>query len=316
MSAKQVIAVVGATGAQGGGLVQSILADRSGRFAVRAVTRNPMAEKAQALTAQGVEVVAADADDQASLERAFAGAHGVFAVTNFWEHLSGAREMRQAAAMAQASKAAGVNHVVWSTLEDTRRWIPLDDNRLPTLHGEYKVPHFDAKGASDRFFTEAGVPTTFLQPAFYWDNFIPVGMGPRRADTGGLVMALPLGGAKLPGIAAGDIGKVAHGIFRLGAETLGTYVGAAGEVLSGADVAAKMGRALGQPVSFVDIPFETYRGLGFPGADDLANMFQFQAILGDEFLRRRDPALTRTFSPEVLDFDAWLAANGSRIPIG
>lgn len=313
---RKVIAVIGATGAQGGGLVRSILADKTGAFATRAITRNPKSEKAQALAEQGAEVVAADVDDQQTLERAFKGAHGVFAVTNFWEHFSGEREMRQAEALAQAAAAAGVKHVVWSTLEDTRRWFPLDDDRIPTLQGQYKVPHFDAKGASDRFFTDSGVPTTFLQAAFYWDNFIHFGAGPRQNEQGELVLALPLGGAPLPGVAAGDIGKVAYGIFRRGSETAGRYIGAAGEILSGPDMAAKMGRAMGRTVTFVDVPFETYRGLGFPGAEDLANMYQFHALLGKEFLKRRDPAESREYSPDMQDFDAWLDANGDLIPVG
>ena len=121
MADKKIIAVVGATGAQGGGLVRAILADRNGEFRVRALTRNPDSDKARALAAAGAELVRADLDDQASLERAFAGAHGVFALTNFWEHFSPEKELAQAGNQARAAKAAGVHHVIWSTLEDTRR---------------------------------------------------------------------------------------------------------------------------------------------------------------------------------------------------
>jgi uncharacterized protein YbjT (DUF2867 family) len=167
MSGKKVIAVMGATGAQGGGLVRSILADPSGPFAARAVTRKPDSESAKALGKLGVEVVAADADDEASLRGAFAGAHGAYCVTNFWEHYSPEREVAQASAMAAAAKAAGVAHVVWSTLEDTRLRVPLDDTRLPTLKEKYKVPHFDGKGEADRVFREHSVPTTYFLAAFY-----------------------------------------------------------------------------------------------------------------------------------------------------
>jgi uncharacterized protein YbjT (DUF2867 family) len=106
MSEKMTIAVVGATGAQGGGLVRAILADPERRFAVRAITRKTDSDKARALAAGGAEVVAGDADDPPSLERAFAGAHGAFLVTNFWEHFSPERELKQAAAMARATRAA------------------------------------------------------------------------------------------------------------------------------------------------------------------------------------------------------------------
>ena len=94
-------------------------------------------------------MVAADIDDPASLQKAFQGAYGAFCVTFFWEHFSAESEMAEAKAMAEAAKHAGLHHVIWSTLEDTRKWVPLTDDRMPTLHGKYKVPHFDGKGESD-----------------------------------------------------------------------------------------------------------------------------------------------------------------------
>ena len=136
MPEKKIIAVVGATGAQGGGVVRAIQADKSGEFVARAITRNPNSEKAQALRAAGVEVVAGDADKPETLGKAFAGAYGAFLLTNFWEHFSPERELTQARNMAQAAKAAGLQHVIWSTLEDTRKWVPLEDDRMPTLHGQ------------------------------------------------------------------------------------------------------------------------------------------------------------------------------------
>ena len=315
MPEKKIIAVMGSTGAQGGGLVRSILSDPNGPFAARAITRKPDSDKARALAALGVEVVAGDTDDAPSLERAFAGAHGAFCVTNFWEHFSVEREGIQAAAMARASKKAGVQHVVWSTLEDTRKHVPLDDTRLPTLQGKYKVPHFDGKGESDHFFANEGAPTSYLLAAFYWENFIHFGSGPRVGSDGDLVLALPLGGVKLPGIAAADIGRCAHGIFRRGSAAIGQKFGISGENLSGEEMAARMARALGRKVNFQDVPFDVYRGLGFPGAEDLGNMFQYQAIMGDEFQRVRDPELSRSLNPELLTFDAWLATNAGSIPI-
>jgi uncharacterized protein YbjT (DUF2867 family) len=315
MSGKKIITVVGATGAQGGGLVRAILADPASPFVPRALTRKLDSDKARELARLGAEVVAGDLDDPASLERAFAGAYGAYCVTNFWEHFSPEREVAQATAMARASRQAGLQHVVWSTLEDTRQWVPLDDARLPTLQGKYKVPHFDGKGMADRIFAAEAAPTTYLLASFYWENFIYFGMGPRQGADGRLVLALPLGGVKLPGIAAADIGKCAYGVFRSGSETVGQRIGIAGEVLSGPEMAAKMGRALQREVGFSDVPFDVYRGLGFPGAEDLGNMFQFQAILGDEFLRARDAERSRSLNPALLSFDAWLAANASRLPL-
>lgn len=316
MSEKRIIAVVGATGAQGGGLVRAILADRDGPFAARAITRHPGSEKGRALAAAGAEVVAGDADAPATLRDAFAGASGVFCVTNFWEHGSPERELAQAAAMARAARAAGASHVVWSTLEDTRVRVPLPDPRLPTLRGTYKVPHFDAKGEADVIFARESAPTTFLRAAFYWDNFVHFGMGPRTGPGGGLVLALPLGGAKLPGIAAEDIGRCAYGLFRRGPDPARRYVGIAGEILTGPELAAAFSRALGRDVTFQDVPFDVYRKLGFPGADDLGNMFQYQALFNEEFCASRDVALSRSLNPELQSFAEWLRRNAGRIPVG
>ncbi len=137
----KIIAVAGATGTQGGGLVRTILADAAGGFTARAITRHPDSHAARALIALGAEVVQGDLDDEASLRQAFAGAHGAFCVTNFWEHFSPERELTQAGNLARAARSAGVSHAIWSTLEDVRRYVPVGDERIPTLAGGYKVPH-------------------------------------------------------------------------------------------------------------------------------------------------------------------------------
>jgi uncharacterized protein YbjT (DUF2867 family) len=316
MAEQKIIAVIGATGAQGGGLVRAILADRERRFAVRAITRKVDSDKARSLAVAGAEVVAGDADDPRSLERAFDGAYGAFLVTNFWEHFSPERELKQAASMARATKAAGVAHAVWSTLEDTRHDFPLEDARLKTLQGKYKVPHFDAKGEADAIFAAEAAPTSYLMAAFYWENFIFFGQGPRKGADGNVVLALPLGGGKLPGIAVEDIGKCAFGIFQRGPAAAGERFGIAGEVLSGPEYAAAFSRHLGVPVSFYDMPFDDYRALGFPGADDMGNMYEHHAILGEAFRRHRSPEVARALNPALQSFDDWLTANASRIPLG
>jgi uncharacterized protein YbjT (DUF2867 family) len=218
--------------------------------------------------------------------------------------------------MAHAAKQAGLRHVIWSTLEDTRRWVPLSDDRMPTLMGKYKVPHFDAKGEADREFTGLGVPTTLLLTSFYWDNLIHFGMGPKKGPDGRLMFTLPMGAAKLPGMAAEDIGRCAYGIFKKGAELVGKTVGVAGEHLNGAQMAAALSRALGQEVRHNDVTPEVYRGFGFPGADDLGNMFQFKRDFEEYFCGARDPRVARSLNPELQTFERWLARNGSRIPLG
>jgi uncharacterized protein YbjT (DUF2867 family) len=313
MAEKNVIAVVGATGAQGGGLVRAILAD--GEFAARAITRQPDSEKAQALRELGAEVVQADLDDEASLERAFAGAHGAFCVTNFWEHFSPEKEGEQARNMANAAKAAGVQHVIWSTLEDTRQWVPLDDDRMPTLNEKWKVPHYDGKGDADHYFTESGVPVTLLQTSFYWENMIYFGMGPQRGEDGALAITFPIGDSRLPGMAAEDIGKVALAIFKAGDAHVGKTVAIAGEHLSGAEMAAALTDAFGEPVGFNAVSPEAYRGFGFPGAEDLGNMFQVTSEFESEYAGKRDLDATRKLNPELKSFRSWLAENKERIPV-
>jgi uncharacterized protein YbjT (DUF2867 family) len=316
MSAKKIITVFGATGAQGGGLARSILEDRDGPFAVRAVTRDPASGAARALAAAGAEVVAADLADPGAVARALDGAYGAYCVTFFWAHFSPERELAEARVMAQAARAAGLEHVIWSTLEDTRRWMSLDDPRMPTLMGRYKVPHFDAKGEADQFFRDAGVPTTFLLTSFYWDNLIHFGSGPKPAADGKLDFVLPMGSAKLPGIAVEDIGRCAHGVLRRGGELVGQTVGIAGEHLAGADMAAALTRALGREVRHLDVPPEVYRGFGFPGADDLGNMFQFKRDFNADFCAARSVERSRALNPRLQNFAQWLAANAARIPLG
>jgi uncharacterized protein YbjT (DUF2867 family) len=309
------IAIIGATGAQGGGLVRAIKADPAAGFVARALTRKVDSDKASALAAEGIDVVAADTDDVESLKRAFDGAYGVFCVTNYWEHFSVEREQAQARNMAAAAKATGVQHVIWSTLEDTRRWVPIDDDRMPTLHGKYKVPHFDSKGEADQFFREAGVPATFLLTSFYWDNFIFFGLGPKRGPDGVLAITLPMGDEKLPGIAAGDIGGCALGVLRR-TDLIGKTVGVAGEHLTGKEMAAALTRALGQDVRYNAVPPDVYRGFGFPGADDLGNMFQFKRDFNEYFRGARDLAFSRSLNPALQTFDAWLATHKNQIPLG
>lgn len=310
---KKVIAVVGATGAQGGGLVRAIAADRSSEFAARAVVRDPSSDKARALAALGVEVVKGDVDDRASLEKAFAGAYGAYCVTFFWNHFSPEKEVQQAKNMAAAAKAAKLQHVVWSTLEDTRNFVPLSDDRMPTLQGKYKVPHFDAKGEADAAF--ADVPTTYLLTAFYWENFIYFGMGPKKGADGKLTLSIPIGNAKMPSISAEDIGRCAYGIFKRGKELIGKRVGIAGEHLSGDDFANAFSKQFGQEVRFNAIEPEAYRKLGFPGAEDLGNMFQFYRDFEKPFRASRDVQMSRELNPSLQGYKEWLAANGSKIPL-
>lgn len=315
MAGEKIIAVVGATGAQGGGVINAILADPSGGFKARAITRNKDSDKAKALAAKGVEVVVADLDDEKSLAKAFAGAHGAFCITNFWEHFSGQKEYDQAGNLARACKTAGIQHAIWSTFEDTRKWVPTDDPRMPTLQGKYKVAHFDAKAEANEFFTKLGVPTTFLLTTFYWENLIFFGMGPKKGPDGVYALTFPMGKARLSGIAAEDIGKCAYAIFKRGKEFIGKTIGVAGEHLTVDAMAKSLTKALGVEVKYNEVSPDTYRGFGFPGADDVGNMFQIYMEFEEPFTDLRDVTFARQLNPQLKTFDAWLAANKSRIPL-
>ncbi|HEU4724263.1 MAG TPA: NmrA/HSCARG family protein [Candidatus Eisenbacteria bacterium] len=315
MAEKKVIAVAGATGAQGGGLVRAILNDPSGAFSARAITRDVNSEKAKELARLGAHVVEGDLDDEESMRKAFEGAYGAYCVTFYWAHFSPEKELAQAGNMARAARAAGLTHVVWSTLEDTRKWVPLSDNRMPTLMGKYKVPHYDAKGEANEIFTKLGLPVTFLLTSFYWDNLIYFGMNPKKGPFGKLVFVLPMGDKKLPGIAAEDIGACAYGIFKNGRDYIGKTVGIAGGHLTGAQMADSLTKALGQDVLHQNLSFDAFRALGFPGADDLGNMFQFKHDFEDYYCGARSLGVTRTLHPGIQTFDAWLAKNKDRIPL-
>ncbi len=315
MHGKKIIAIVGATGAQGGGLARAILSDSKSIFKVRALTRSVNSDKSRKLAELGAEVVRADVGDMESVRKAFDGAHGAYCVTFFWEHFSPEKEFTHAGTLAQAARDAGVQHVIWSTLEDTRKWVPLDDDRMPTLMGKYKVPHFDAKGEANRFFTDFGLPTTFLYASFYWDNFIHFGMGPRKGPDGSMAITFPLGDKKMPGIASEDIGKCAYGIFKKEKEYIGKSVGIAGEHLSGEQMASALSEALGRKIHYNDVTPEVYRGLGFPGAEDLGSMFQFKRDFEADFCGLRNIEVSRALNPELQNFRQWLSRNKNRIPI-
>jgi uncharacterized protein YbjT (DUF2867 family) len=311
MAGKNVIAVVGATGAQGGALARAILADRSSNFSVRAITRDPNKATAKALADAGAEVVRADIDDVASVQKAFAGAAGAFCVTNFWEHFSAEKEKAQARNLADAANAAAVPHVIWSTLEDTRKLLDPGDTRMPMLQEHYRVPHFDAKAEADAYF--AGLPVTYLITSFYWDNIYAFGLGPKKGDDGVYGWSFPMGHKRLAGIAAEDIGKVAYGIFKAGSKYIGKTVGIAGEFLTADEMSEKLARGLGVPVKYTPVDPDVYRGFGFPGADELGNMFQIDRDFDQEMLDARDIELARSLNPELQNFDQWLARNKSKI---
>jgi uncharacterized protein YbjT (DUF2867 family) len=262
---KKLIAVIGATGQQGGSVVRALQAQ--GQFNVRALTRNPGKHRGLA-----DEVVKADFDRPETLEAAFAGAHGVFLVTNFWEQ--GTDELKQATAAVQAAKAAGVKHFVWSTLPDVEA----------ISGGKLHVPHFTGKAKIDRIVKEAGFAHyTFVIAPFYYQNVLGV-MAPQKQSDGTLGWALPID-PTVRGIHMGDIrelGNIVAGAFARPDEAgNGKYLPLVGDFMSFNEIVDTLNRQ-GHEFSFKQVPTEIFAA-SFPGAAEIAATlawFQAHTYLG------------------------------------
>src|SRR5438132_2011287 len=193
--AKQVIAVLGGTGGQGGGVVEALLG--LGQFTVRVASRNPAGDAAKALARRGVEVVKADLLDAASLRLPFEGAYGAFVVTNFWDPAQMPRETEIGVAAMKEARAAGIQHIIWSTLPDAEK---LSGGRL-------KLPHFTGKARVDAAVEAARFPRyTFVQAPFYFQNFLGL-LAPGSLPNGGRGWAVPMDPAARV-IQAGDVKDV------------------------------------------------------------------------------------------------------------
>ncbi|NUR99739.1 MAG: NmrA family NAD(P)-binding protein, partial [Kribbellaceae bacterium] len=204
---------------------------------------------------------------------------------------------------ARAARDAGVQHLVWSTLEDTRPFFAGRDD-VPSLDdGRYKVPHFDAKGEADELFSKYGVPTTFLRTTFYFDAFV-AGMQPVRNADGKLTITFPMGDRRLSGVASEDIGRTAFAILKNPA-LIGETISIAGDHLTGTEYAETLSKVLGEEVVYHAPTVEEYREYPFPMAVEMGNMFQFYAENHDEFTGDRDLAKVRELNPELESFATW-----------
>jgi len=288
---RPVVLVFGATGAQGGSVARHLLA--RGRYAVRAITRDPQSEKAQALSAQGVEVVGGDLDDPASLREAMAGCYGVYGVTNFWEHFD--REYQHGINLVDAVADSGIGHFVFSTLPNVEQ----------LTGGELRVPHFDLKARMEAYARELNLPATYVHIAYYFDNFLHF-LVPQKQPDGTFAFGFPQGDTPLAGIAAEDVGGAVATIFEDRERFLGQTIYLVGDDLPAAEYAAAMTRITQRPVSYTHIPREVYAADGSAVTEDLANMFEFYRtrVLN----RTADLAQTRELFPGVQSFESWLAA--------
>ena len=296
MTNTRTILVTGATGAQGGSVARHLL--RNGAYAVRCLTRNPDSEKATALKGAGAEIVRGDLDDPASLRAALDGCQAVFGVTNFWEHFD--REYAQGMNLIDAvAEAGGVEHFVFSTLPSYKK----------ISGGELEAPHCDIKGQLEEETQERGLPATFVHVAFYYENFLTFFPPQKQAD-GTFAFGFPQGDTPLATYAVEDTGGVVAAILEQPEAYRGKTVGVVGDDLPPAEYARTMTRVLGKPVIYNCVPREVFAAFGFPGAEDLANMFDVQR----RFIPNRaaDLAESRRLYPAMQTFEAWLSANKDR----
>jgi uncharacterized protein YbjT (DUF2867 family) len=292
-NSKKLIAVIGATGQQGGSVVRAL--QTQGQFKVRALTRNPGKHRGLA-----DEVVEADLDRPETLKAAFAGAHGVFLVTNPWER--GTDEFKQATAAVRAAKEAGVKHFVWSTLPDVEA----------ISGGKLHVPHFTGKAKVDRIVKDAGFAHhTFVIAPFFYQNLVGVS-APQKQEDGTLGWALPIDPA-VRGIHMGDItqlGAIVAGAFAHPEEAgNGEYLLLVGDFMSFNEIIDTLNRQ-GHEFSFKQVPTEIFATL-FPGAAEIAAMFAwFQAhtYLGSD-MRDRIALANKIAGQQPTKFSTWAQVN-------
>lgn len=319
--APKIIAIMGATGQQGGAAVRAFHAlKESGNntFRLRAITRNPASENAQAIAPMVDEIVKADANDVTSMAEAFRGCHGAFLVSNWWEDLDVAHEITILRNLKEAVKKAGVKHIVNSVFEDSRDFVANADDKdtwtiIPTPNGgptNMYVPHIDGKGQIGKEFEEEGLPVTSFFTSFYYENFINLGMGPsRQSESDPYAITFPLSDARMPMVAVDDIGKAICAIFQ-DESLIGKTVGIMSETLSGAEMAETFAKICGQPVMFNAVPWNVFASFGFPGAGELANMFRFKVDFNETYTKTR--AVSDEFDERMggrIKFEDWVVAN-------
>lgn len=293
----KLVTVFGATGSQGNPVARALL---QAGFKVRAVTRNPDSEKARALKAVGAEAVKGDLNDAASIAAAVKEAYGVFCVTDYWglfaqnQETAFDTEVAQGKAVADACKKAAVKHVVFSGLELVKDIIGKP------------CPHFDGKGMVEKYLDEIGVPNTSVRYSFYFQNFI--GFPPQKQDDGSLVMTWPMDGP-MDGINVEDAGPAVAAIFGDPSEYIGKKIGLSGDKLTMGDYAAIMSKVSGKTFKYNQVPLEVFAKFPFPGADDMAAMFEFYNIGNPD----RDVALTRRLNPKALNFEQWATNNKEKL---
>jgi uncharacterized protein YbjT (DUF2867 family) len=298
MKKQQIILVTGATGAQGGSVARELL--RNKKFQVRILTRNAKSEAAIELEEEGAEIATGDFNDRESLKNALRGVYGVFGVTNFWEHYE--KECQQGKNLVDAVKEAGVQHFVFSTLA----------NYSKLSKGKFQVPHCDIKAMLQEYTKSMEIPATFVHASFYYENFLTF-FPLQKDNNNNYFFGFPQGDTKLAMTTAEDIGGVVSSIFNFPAEYLGRTVDVVGESRTCDEYARIMSKVLRVNVQYKYIPREEYAAQEFPGAEELANMFEVQRLfIPDHQLRLIE---SYGLNPNMKSFEKWLVNNKHRFNI-
>ena len=281
----KVVLVAGVTGHQGGAVARQLQAHG---WSVRGLTRDPDRPAARGLAAAGVEVVRGDLNDRASLDPLVKDVYGVYSVQNFFE-AGYEGEVRQGKHLADAAKAAGVRHFLYSSVGGAERGTG--------------IPHFDSKWEIEQYVRALGLPATIQRPVFFMDNFTT--FNPPRMVGGTLTLSLPLPPTKpLQMIATDDIGAFATLVFENPDEFIGQAIEIAGDELTMPEVAAAIGRVTGLPTRYVETPLAEVRKV----SPETALMFEWFSTQG---YRADIPAL-RARLPQLMTFEAWLRKTGLR----
>ncbi len=288
------VLVTGATGLQGGSVAYHLL--RSGKYTVRCLTRKPDTDKAKALRGKGAEVVSGDLGDRASLKAAMAGCDAVFAVTNWWELFDSAKEIEHGRNLVDAAVETGLPRFLFSTLPDAKT---ISGGKIP-------VPHLDSKAEMERYARSRGLHAVYFNVAFYFQNFVNFQMLQRQPD-GTLSFGFPQGDTPLAGVGIEDLGGVVAAVLERFDEFDGKTVGVVGEDAPPSHYAEVMSRVLGRKATYHYIPRDVYAKFPFPGAEELADMFEFNRLYLRE--RKADLAQSRKLYPAMQRFETWLKAN-------
>jgi len=298
MSDKKVVFVAGATGSQGGSVVDALL--KHGGWKIRILTRNADAAKAKELAKKGVEIVQGDYTDEKAMKEGLKGAYGFFAMTNFWDPATMGKEAEIGKKMVDFAKEAGVKHFIWSTLVNVHKGSK----------GKYHVPHFTDKALVEEYAHTKGFQyTTGVAPAFYFQNFGNF-FPPKKDDKGTFVFTLPSReDAYITACDVSDTGEAVATALNHPSEWNGKLIPVAGSHMHPQDYFSTISKVTGVPTKFVSVSTDAFAKYPFPGAQEMADMFGWFnefTYYGPDV----DLSLAKKANPHVKSFEEWLKVSG------